>query len=607
EVDFLEVFIPSNIFLSLTRDYVPGVILLCICIGLAIGQLRRRRLLIAQLDMLGEALIWVSSAITRLSPLGVFALAASAAGTMTLGEAARLQAYLLSYGVGVLLLGTLVLPMLVTVVTPLRYRDTFMIGKTAALTVFATGKLIIVLPLLVQETTKLFARLDERDHELEDSSVEVLYPLAYAFPHVGKLLALLFIPFAAWFLGQPLGLGEYPKFLSTGLLSYFGGPILATPFLLDLMHIPHDMFQLFLLTGVVSERLGDALGVIHLITFCLITTSFLTGRARFDLRRLLWMLGITTAAGVAAIILLQSLLSHTLQFAETEEEVIAKLQQLDDVVDVKLISDSKPNPDPLLEGESLLDRVYRRGTLRVGYDADNLPFAFWSTRGKLIGFDISMAEGLARDLGVSLEFVRFERRSLLDQLAADHFDVVMSGLVGTLERAAKMEHTSPYLHVTLALVVPDYRARDFTSLERIRGHKKLRIGFVDLSRGFVERFKALLPNAELVELRTNREYFERAWQETDALLISGESGAPHTLLYPDFETVVPEGVEVTLPLFYAVGARDRKMREFLEHWVALRKGDGTFDEHYKRWVLGRLPEPAGRRWSVMKDVLGWID
>lgn len=42
-----------------------------------------------------------------------------------------------------------------------------------------------------------------------------------------------------------------------------------------------------------------------------------------------------------------------------------------------------------------------------------------------------------------------------------------------------------------------------------------------MSRGFVERFKALLPNAELVERRTNREYFERAWRETDALWDAG--------------------------------------------------------------------------------------
>ena len=46
---------------------------------------------------------------------------------------------------------------------------------------------------------------------------------------------MLFIPFAAWFVGNSLVASEYPKMLLAGLVSYTGGPILAIPFLLDLM------------------------------------------------------------------------------------------------------------------------------------------------------------------------------------------------------------------------------------------------------------------------------------------------------------------------------------------------------------------------------------
>ena len=243
----------------------------------------------------------------------------------------------------------------------------------------------------------------------------------------------------------------------------------------------------------------------------------------------------------------------------------------------------------------------------MGYNPDKLPFAFFNSRGQLVGFDISMAEGLARDLDVSVEFVPFARNALVEQLEADHFDVVMSGLIGTLERAVAMEHTRPYLEVTLALVVPDYRVREFATLDRIREHADLRIGFVDLSLGFVDRLRSKLPNAELVDLGTNRSFFEGAWRETDALLISAESGAAYMLLYPDFEAVVPEGIRSSLPLFYAVGARDREMREFLEHWIGLRKGDGTFEDHYERWILGRTARPGEPRWSILRNVLGWGD
>lgn len=137
--------------------------------------------------------------------------------------------------------------------------------------------------------------------------------------------------------------------------------------------------------------------------------------------------------------------------------------------------------------------------------------------------------------------------------------------------------------------------------------KVLRIGFVDLSRGFVERLQLLLPNAELVELQTNGEFFQTDSHEPDALLISAESGSAFTLLYPEYEVVVPAGTKVSLPLFYAISGRDAKMREFLEHWIELRKKDGTMNEYYEHWILGRTRHRSTKRWCVIRDVLKWVE
>jgi len=91
------------------------------------------------------------------------------------------------------------------------------------------------------------------------------------------------------------------------------------------------------------------------------------------------------------------------------------------------------------------------------------------------------------------------------------------------------------------------------------------------------------------------------------LLISAESGAAFTLLYPDFEVVVPDMPRVSLPLFYAIGANDAAMRDFLEHWITLREKDGTAQEYYEHWVLGKSRQASEPRWSVVRDILGWVD
>jgi ABC-type amino acid transport substrate-binding protein len=93
----------------------------------------------------------------------------------------------------------------------------------------------------------------------------------------------------------------------------------------------------------------------------------------------------------------------------------------------------------------------------------------------------------------------------------------------------------------------------------------------------------------------------------DALLISAESGSAYTLLYPEFQVVVPAGASVKLPLFYALGTRDDKFLEFLNHWLSMRKHDGTTQEYYEHWILGKSAGSTARRWCVIRDVLHWVD
>jgi Na+/H+-dicarboxylate symporter len=607
QVDILSVFIPSNIFAALTENHVPAVVLLCIFMGLALSGIGNREQLIAQLDILAKVLVHVSGFVARLAPIGIFAVAASTAGTISLDELVRLQAYIFAYAAGALFLGFLVLPCLVATCTPFRYREVLSVAKDPMIMAFATGKLIIVLPLLIEQTERLVERHREDRDDEGVPAVDVLYPVAYSFPHVGKLLGMLFIPFAAWFLGNAMDWSDYPSFLVAGVCAYFGGPIVATPFLLDLMRLPHDMFQLFLLSGVVGERLGDALGAMHLVAFTLLTTSAFLGHLALRPAAIVKSVLLVTIAGVVMLEGMRLTLGRTLDFVEDKQETIAHLQLLERPVKSVVFREATPNPGRRLPGESILDRVRRRGIIRVGYNEDKMPFAYFNIRGELVGFDINMAHALARDLGARIEFVRFSREELSQQLAEDCFDVVMSGLVGTLERSEAMLHTAPYMNVTLALVVPDYRARSFQSFEVMRKAERLRIGFVDLSNGFVQRLWAVLPRAELVELSAARDFFESSEHGLDALLISAESGSAFTLLYPDFQVVVPSGPKVTLPLFYAIGNRDTEMRDFLEHWLDLRERDGTTREYYDHWILGKTPRQAQRRWCVMRDVLHWVD
>jgi hypothetical protein len=64
---------------------------------------------------------------------------------------------------------------------------------------------------------------------------------------------------------------------------------------------------------------------------------------------------------------------------------------------------------------------------------------------------------------------------------------------------------------------------------------------------------------------------------------------------------------MTIPLAYVVGERDERLRLFLNTWVDLLQRDGTIDDLRDYWVYGKAAEEERPRWSIIRNVLGWVE
>jgi chorismate mutase-like protein len=96
-----------------------------------------------------------------------------------------------------------------------------------------------------------------------------------------------------------------------------------------------------------------------------------------------------------------------------------------------LVLQGQPNGEvPTPPGEPSL--AVQERVLRVGTSGDYAPF---SLDGK--GFDVEVAEALARDLAVRIEWVRFRWPELASDAKAGRFDVAMSGITWLPERAMR--------------------------------------------------------------------------------------------------------------------------------------------------------------------------
>ena len=605
--NFVDLFIPSNPFYSLANNIVPAVVLFSVFLGVALVGVARKQVLLDVFTVTKEALSSATKFVVGLTPYGIFAIAANTAGTLNLDQVARIQVYLITYVAVSLLVALWVLPGLVSALTPFRYREVLGPTRDALITAFMAADLFIVLPILIQACKDLLEQhrlVDEQTKSLPD----VIVPTSFNFPHTGKLLSISFILFAGWFADAAVPVTEYPRLALTGLLTFFGSLNAAVPFLLDQFRIPADTFQLFLATGVVNSRFYALLAAVHTVAVGLLGSAAIVGGLRFNPARVLRYFVLTCVLSAATIGGLRMLFNTALKPAFAGEELVYSMRPLMTQQEARLIKQVDLGDAVEKPAGSVIDSIKKRGVLRVGVFADRLPFVFLNRERQLVGLNVEMAQLLAGDLGVKVEFIEMEDLTALPRLlATGRIDLAMTGVAVTPERAGEMLFSEPYLDETLAFVVKDQLREEFSSWASIRDLGAFPVEVLDLPY-YIDRVKTRAPALKLQVVDTIKQIEDGLKKGTlDAVVLPAERGSVLTLLYPKYTVVVPEPGIVKIPLAFPVARRDQDWASFLNTWIELKRRDGTIDALYDHWILGKQAAKRQPRWSVIRNVLHWVE
>ena len=297
--DFVALYIPANPFNSLANNVVPAVVLFSVLVGVALIGVDRRQVLLDVLQVVSAMVSRATRFVARLTPYGLFAIAATAAGTLDVEQLGRLQIYVLTYVAISLVLSLWVLPGLVAALTPIPAFELLRRTRNPLITAFVAGDLFIVLPSLIDESKALLERhVGNRD---ASKLPDVIVPASFNFPHSGKLLSISFVLFAGWFADAAVSVANYPQLALSGLVTFFGSLNAAVPFLLDLFRIPADTFQLFLATGVVNARFGTLLAAMHTLTVSLLGACAMAGAVHWQPRALVRYVVVTAAISAAVL------------------------------------------------------------------------------------------------------------------------------------------------------------------------------------------------------------------------------------------------------------------------------------------------------------------
>ncbi|MEH7299493.1 amino acid ABC transporter substrate-binding protein [Neobacillus drentensis] len=101
----------------------------------------------------------------------------------------------------------------------------------------------------------------------------------------------------------------------------------------------------------------------------------------------------------------------------------------------------------------LLKKIKDDGTITIGTEGTYPPFTFHDTSGNLTGFDVELAQEVAKRLGVKAEFKETQWDAMFAGLDAKRFDMIANQVGINPDRQEKYDFSDPYITSSAVLIV----------------------------------------------------------------------------------------------------------------------------------------------------------
>ena len=234
--------------------------------------------------------------------------------------------------------------------------------------------------------------------------------------------------------------------------------------------------------------------------------------------------------------------------------------------------------------ESRLKRILDSGVLRVGTTGDWNPMTMRDPASNSYkGYDIDMLTEMAADLGVRVEFVAADWKTLVQGIQADKYDITGSASLSPA-RAKVAGFSDPYFElatVPLTLKKNVGRFKDWADLDKPDVTIAATLGTVQ-----EQQVKQFFPNAKhkIVEAPA-RDFQEVLAGRADAHITSNVEAATLVERYPEMMIVPVAAPRARTPIAMMLPQDDQIWINWVNHWIRLKRARGFFDELALKWRL----------------------
>lgn len=225
-------------------------------------------------------------------------------------------------------------------------------------------------------------------------------------------------------------------------------------------------------------------------------------------------------------------------------------------------------------------RVQDSGVIMVGLDPTYPPFELF-TGEELVGIDADLAQALAEELGVNVEFVHFGYDGLYDALLTKQADVLISALVIMPERTRDFAYSQPYFNAGEILVVQDGNT-DIEEMADLNGHS-LSVELGSQSHVLATEWERKLPDLTILPFSTPDDALTAVLDQTaDAALVDQISGRLFLKDTPGL-TRIEDPITVE-PYAIVVRAEDEQLLKQINNSLEQLQTSGKLDSIMNEWL-----------------------
>ncbi len=245
------------------------------------------------------------------------------------------------------------------------------------------------------------------------------------------------------------------------------------------------------------------------------------------------------------------------------------------------LSQEAENNNNQEEVDKSFEDVKDAGKIVVGLDDSFPPMGFKNESGEIVGFDIDLANEVAKKLGVEAEFKAIDWASKELELKSKKIDMIWNGFTITEERKEQVAFTKPYIEQKQLIVVT--KESDIKSKSDLAG-KVIGLQSGSSSYNALQKDEATLESIkDIVEYSDNNEVLmDLAIGRTEAAVVDEVVSRYYIAKKPDQYVILEEnfGFED-----FGVGLRkeDKALLAEINKALDELKEDGTTTKISEEW------------------------